>query len=84
MCLGVPGRIVSIIDEQGIRMGEVDFGAVARNVCLAYVPEATIDDYVIVHAGFAISTVDANEAARTLDLIGELDDRLGAPKEEDP
>jgi hydrogenase expression/formation protein HypC len=84
MCLGVPGRVVSIIDEQGLRMGEIDFGGVLRKVCLAYLPEATIDDYVIVHAGFAISIVDADEAARTLDLMEEIDDRRGVSKVEDP
>lgn len=73
MCLGVPGRIVRIADEQGLRMGDVDFGGVTRRVCLAYVPEATEGDYAIIHAGFAISKVDPEEAARTLDLIEKID-----------
>jgi hydrogenase expression/formation protein HypC len=74
MCLGVPGRIVSIDDEEGLRMGAVDFGGVARRICLAYVPEAVSDDYVIVHAGFAISRVDAAEAAATLAALQALGD----------
>ena len=74
MCLGVPGRIVSIDDEEGLRMGAVDFGGVARRICLAYVPEAVHDDYVIVHAGFAISCVDAAEAAATLAALQALGD----------
>ena len=73
MCLGVPGRIVQIADENGIRMGEVDFGGITRRACLAYVPEAGVGDYVVIHAGFGISKVDAREARRTLELIQELE-----------
>ena len=73
MCLGVPGRIVQIADENGIRMGEVDFGGITRRACLAYVPEAGVDDYVVIHAGFGISKVDARAARRTLELIEELE-----------
>jgi len=82
MCLGVPGRVVKITEEQGLRMGDIDFGGVIRKVCLAYVPEAVVDDYVIVHAGFAISTVDADEAARTLQLIDEIETEVGPPEED--
>ena len=73
MCLGVPGRIVRIVDENGIRMGEVDFGGITRRACLAYVPEADLGDYVVIHAGFGISKVDARAARRTLELIEELE-----------
>ncbi len=73
MCLAVPGRIVRIVDQQGLRMGEVDFGGVTRRVCLAYVPEAVEGDYALVHAGFAISTVDQQEAVRTLELMRQID-----------
>ena len=81
MCLGIPGRIVAIADERGLRMGDVDFGGIVRKTCLAYVPEARIDDYVVVHAGFAISQVDADEAARTLELIAEIDGQPGPDEE---
>jgi hydrogenase expression/formation protein HypC len=74
MCLGVPGRIVSVDDDEGLRMGAVDFGGVARRICLAYVPEAMPGDYVVVHAGFAISQVDAVEAAATLAALRALGD----------
>jgi hydrogenase expression/formation protein HypC len=74
MCLGVPGRIVSVHDEEGLRMGAVDFDGVARRICLAYVPEAVPSDYVVVHAGFAISRVDAAEAAATLAALQALGD----------
>lgn len=73
MCLGIPGRIVRIVDDQGLSMGDVDFGGVTRKVCLAYAPEAIVGDYVIVHAGFAISRVDEKEAARSLELFHEIE-----------
>jgi hydrogenase expression/formation protein HypC len=72
MCLAIPGRIVEIGEENSLmRMGKVDFGGVSREVCLAYVPEAQIGDYVIVHAGFAISQLDEAEALETFELLAE-------------
>lgn len=71
MCLGIPGRIIETREGELMRMGKVDFGGVTREVCLAYVPEAGVDDFVIVHAGFAISQVDETEAQETLDLLVE-------------
>jgi hydrogenase expression/formation protein HypC len=73
MCLAVPGRIARIVDQQGLRMGDVDFGGVIRRVCLAYVPEAVEGDYAVVHAGFAISIVDEQAAARTIELMRQMD-----------
>jgi len=73
MCLAVPGRIARVVEQQGLRMGDVDFGGVVRRVCLAYVPEAVEGDYAVVHAGFAISIVDQREAARTLELMQQFD-----------
>lgn len=63
MCLSLPGRVVSVDDQGGIRMGTVELGGLARRICLAYVPEAGPDDDVVVHAGFAISRLEAAEAA---------------------
>lgn len=71
MCLAVPGQIVETQEGGLMRMGRVDFGGITREVCLAYVPEAEIGDYVIVHAGFAISRVDEVEAQETLALLVE-------------
>jgi hydrogenase expression/formation protein HypC len=71
MCLGVPGRITRVQQNDLMRMGKVDFGGVTREVSLAYVPEAEIGDYVIVHAGFAISRLDEAEAEETLELMVE-------------
>jgi hydrogenase expression/formation protein HypC len=68
MCLAVPGKILSISgDALLMRTGKVSFGGVIKEVSLAYVPEAKVEDYVIVHVGFAISILDPQEAERTLD-----------------
>jgi hydrogenase expression/formation protein HypC len=72
MCLGIPGKILESFDVNGLRMGRVEFGGIARDVCLAYTPEAEIGDYVVVHVGFAISRIDADEAARTYKLLEEM------------
>lgn len=75
MCLAVPGRIVSIGESPEIlRSGLVSFGGVLKEVCLAYVPEARVGDYVIVHVGFAISTLDEQEALRVLEYLDEIDE----------
>jgi hydrogenase expression/formation protein HypC len=73
MCLGIPGRVVEIENDAVMPMGIVDFGGVKRETCLAYVAdEVSIGDYVIVHAGFAISKLDEAEAKRTFELLREL------------
>ncbi|MCX7856071.1 MAG: HypC/HybG/HupF family hydrogenase formation chaperone [Anaerolineae bacterium] len=72
MCLGVPGRIIEVQEGGLMRMGRVDFGGITREVCLAYVPEAQVGDWVIVHVGFAISRLEEEEAMETLQLLGEV------------
>jgi hydrogenase expression/formation protein HypC len=72
MCLGIPGRVVSVHDEHGTRMAIVDFGGVTKSVCLVYVPQVAVGDYAIVHAGFAITQLDEASALSTLELMGEL------------
>jgi len=73
MCLAVPGKIISIQgDEVLSRTGRVSFGGVVKEVSLAYVPEAEIGDYVIVHVGFALSKVDEIEAARVFDYLEKM------------
>jgi hydrogenase expression/formation protein HypC len=74
MCLGIPGKVIEIREEGGLPMGRVDFGGVRKEACLAYVPEVTVGDYVIVHVGFAISMVDEDEALRTLELLDQMGD----------
>jgi len=73
MCLAVPGRILSIsADDPLMRVGRVDFGGLVKEISLAYVPEAGIGDYVLVHVGFAISVIDEVEAMRVFDHLGEI------------
>lgn len=72
MCLGIPGRVLERYDRGSVAMAQVDFGGVTKEVCLAYVPEAEVGDYVIVHAGFAITLVDEESATETLALFAEL------------
>ncbi len=79
MCLGIPGRVTELFDQHGARMGRVDFGGVLKEVCLEYVPEVVIGDYVIVHVGFAITRLDEASALETLDhlrALGSLDEEL--------
>lgn len=72
MCLGIPGKVVEIYDEDGIRMGKVDFGGVFKRVCLEYLPEIRVGEYAIVHVGFAISRIDPEEAQKVFQLLKEL------------
>lgn len=72
MCLGVPGRIIEVQEDGLMRMGRVDFGGIIRQVSLAYVPEAQVGDWVIVHVGFAISRLEEEEAMETLQLLEEV------------
>jgi len=75
MCLGVPGKIVKISEvEGGITMGMVEFGGISKEVCLSYVPDAKVGDYVIVHVGFAISKVDEQEARQVFDYLKQIDE----------
>lgn len=74
MCLAVPGKIISLENEDSIaRSGRVSFGGVIKEVNLALVPDAEIGDYVIVHAGFGISILDEDEAKKTLEYLNEID-----------
>ncbi len=85
MCLGVPGRIEEVWDAHGTQMARVDFGGVRKEVCLAYLPDAKVGDYAIVHVGFAISQVDEVSALETLRLfeqMGALEAELGGTAQE--
>jgi hydrogenase expression/formation protein HypC len=79
MCLAVPGRIESIYEDGGTRMGKVSFGCLVKEVCLAYLPEAMVGDYTIVHVGLAIIRIDEASAQETLRIfasLGLLDEEL--------
>jgi hydrogenase expression/formation protein HypC len=80
MCLAIPGKILETEERNGCRTGRIRFGGITRQAYLDFVPEAQIGDYVMVHVGFAISKVDAEEAARTyqaLETMGLLEAELG-------
>ena len=72
MCLSIPGKITEIKEDGSLLMGMVDFGGVTREVCLDYVPEAQVGQYVLIHVGFAISVLDEEEAMERLNTIREL------------
>jgi hydrogenase expression/formation protein HypC len=77
MCLGVPGRIVSVSEEDEVLMATVEFGGIRKRVCLEHVPDAEPGDYVLVHVGFALSRIDEEEARRVFELLAELDQLEG-------
>ena len=78
MCLAVPGKILTVTEGEGLtRCGRVSFGGVVREVNLAFLPEAVVGDYVMVHVGFAISRVDEGEAERIFDYLAQMEE-LGA------
>jgi hydrogenase expression/formation protein HypC len=72
MCLGIPGEVLEIRDEQGLKVGKVQFGGITREVCLACIPDIALGEFVLVHVGFAISKVDREEAARAYATLQEL------------
>jgi len=86
MCLGVPGKVVEMIDESplGMTMARVSFGGIVKEVCLAYVPEAQVGDYVIVHAGFALNLIDEEEAMEVFEMLKQMEElaELGASQPE--
>ncbi len=80
MCLAVPGRVLSLEDQDGTTMAQVDFGGLRKEVCLAYIPDVRIGEYVIVHVGFAIQRLDEKSALDTLanfEKLGILEEEFG-------
>ncbi len=92
MCLAIPGKVVKIFDQNGLKTGNIDYSGTKNSACLEYVPEVKIGEYVIVHAGFAISIIDEEEAKKTLELWDEMVERsaeegldiFGMPLDESP
>jgi len=81
VCLAVPGQVMSIAERDGTLMADVDFGGVRKDVCLQYVPDAAVGEYVVVHVGFAIQRLDEDSAKRTLatfEQLGILEEEFGA------
>ncbi len=74
MCLAVPGRLVDVGGEDALlRTGRVDFGGIVKEVSLAFVPEARVGDFILVHVGFALSRLDEEEARKVFDYLKEID-----------
>jgi hydrogenase expression/formation protein HypC len=81
MCLGIPGEIVAIDEpsaEGALLEGVVSFGGVRKRVCLAYVPEAKVGDYAVVHAGFALNLVDEEQARQIFAILAEMERAITA------
>jgi hydrogenase expression/formation protein HypC len=72
MCLAVPGRVIDIFEEAGLKMGRIDYAGTISRACLAYIPEIEIGQYTIVHAGFALSIIDPEEAVKSFETWKEL------------
>jgi hydrogenase expression/formation protein HypC len=72
MCLAIPGRVESIYEAGGLRMGKVNFGGIVKDVCLAYLSDIAVGDYTVVHVGFALQRLDEETALRTLETFREM------------
>jgi hydrogenase expression/formation protein HypC len=81
MCLAIPGKVVETYREHDVLMGKVQFGGISKRVCLEHVPDVVIDDYVLVHVGFALSRIDEREAKQVFEFLDSMDqlDDLEAP-----
>ena len=73
MCLGIPGKLIEVYEQDGLPMGKVEFGGILKEVCLAYTPEARVGEYVVVHVGFAISRIDEAEAQEIFSCLEEIE-----------
>ena len=73
MCLAIPGKVLEIDSAAQPVMAKVSFGGIEKNICLEWLPDAGVGDYVLVHVGFAISKLDEKEAIETLKLLNEID-----------
>ena len=73
MCLGIPGKVTTLYEANGMKMGKIDFGGVIKEACLEYLPDIQIGDYTIVHVGFGISQLNEAEANETLKILREMD-----------
>jgi len=72
MCLGIPGKIVELFEQGGLKMAKVDFGGVVREACMEAAPDATVGEYAIIHAGFALNILSEEDALETLRLLNEV------------
>ena len=73
MCLAVPGKVLNIDNSGSMRMGTVSFGGVRKQICLDWVPEVRVGEYVLAHVGFALAVIDEKEALATLDMLSQME-----------
>ncbi len=81
MCLAIPGKIESIDAQATPRMAKVNFGGIIKNICIEFLPDAQVNEYVLVHVGLALSKVDEKDALETLELFQQMGDALDELKE---
>lgn len=81
MCLAIPGKIESIDENSSPRMAKVNFGGIVKNICIEFMPDAVLNEYVLVHVGMAISKVDEQEALETLKLFEQMGDAMDELKQ---
>jgi hydrogenase expression/formation protein HypC len=74
MCLAVPGKVVEVYREHDLLMGKIDFGGVARRVCLEHLRQPAVGDYVLVHVGFALAKIDQAEAEQVFEFLSAMDE----------
>ncbi len=72
MCLAIPGKLIEVYEEHGLKMGRLDYAGTVNRACLEYVPDIKIGQYAVVHAGFAISVIDEEEARKTYAVWEEI------------
>lgn len=84
MCLSLPGKILSIDDSSELRMATVDFGGVQREICIEWLPEAGIDDYVLAHVGTALTVLDEQSALESIEALNELGKILEEEEKKNP
>ncbi|HAL15873.1 MAG TPA: hydrogenase assembly protein HypC [Anaerolineaceae bacterium] len=77
MCLGIPGKIVELYEQGGLKMAKIDFGGVLREACMEAAPDALVGEYAIIHAGFALNILSEEDALETLRLLEELGQLAG-------
>jgi hydrogenase expression/formation protein HypC len=74
MCLGIPGKVVTVFREHDLLMGKVDFGGVIKQACLETLPNVVVGDYVLIHVGFALAKIDELEAQQVFAFLEEMDE----------
>jgi hydrogenase expression/formation protein HypC len=86
MCLGIPGEVIAVREDAGLKFAQVRFGGITRDVCLECQPDAGVGDFVLVHVGFAIARIDRDEAARAWDVLEQIGqtDEVKPFKDENP